>query len=516
MDIQEISSLIQKAAAAVNSNEKLALPIVAAKARREAQARPTDTALINASQVLTKMASDRTFISRDELRQVVERFGASHSKLSAVFADELGKQAERKPQTFVRDSNEGMSLDRDYAKFADPILSNALNGAFATTPKEQVYSATDSQRAQRAAYAQLIGIGIEPKDITTFAGREDLIIVQASHETPKGTAFALLPVELREGKAVMPSLFLSRAGFEDLSKEIYQKHIIDTAGKSFKVDGAKLLDVLQRVKKGSQSLCNDVELAAIKVASETGTPAIDQNSLLYAQMEDPHADIQLPKMAATEESKFAETLGKPDGVARFVHGDRVVEAGRAMLVRKFADMGYNSVQVKVDDVEEKKVFYAVAIGTGTGFKVPVEVSGTMVIPPKVAFAGDMVTAFSKQAIDEVVKSGLGGNKRALATASPCYDMKPTELLDVVKESVAEGNYIRAEDAINVLGEIDPHAQKVAIAHMMMNMGSELGNDPSSKDTTGKAEFSEMHRLASQPVYDAPQFMTHKIFFPEDA
>src|SRR5690606_38407791 len=418
---------------------------------------------------------------------------------------------ERKPQTFVRDSNEGMPLDRDYAKFADPILSNALSGAFAATPREQIYSATDSQKAQRAAYAQLIGIGIEPKDITTFAGRQDLIIVQASHETPKGTAFALIPVELREGKAILPSLFLSRAGFEDLGKQAYQKHIINTAGKSFRVDGSRLLDVLERVKKGSESIVNEVELAAIKVASETGTPAIDQNSLLYAQMEDPHADIQLPKMAATEESKFAETLGKPDGIARFIHGDRVVEAGRSMLVRKFSEMGYGSVQVKVADVEEGKVFYAVAIGVGTGLKVPVEVTGNMILPPKVVFANDAVTAFSKSAIDEVVKSGLGGNKRALATASPCYGMKPTELLDVVKESVAEGNYLRAEDAINVLGEVDPHAQRVAIAHMMMNMGCETG-----KQDPYESEHQSMRRIASQPVNDTPQFMTHKIFFPEGA
>src|SRR5690606_22948683 len=217
MDIQEISSLIQKAAAAVEANEKLALPIVAAKARREAQARPTDTALVKESHVLVHMASNEIFVSKDELRQVVERFSASHSKLSSVFAEELGKQAERKPQTFVRDSNEGMPLDRDYAKFADPILSNALSGAFAATPREQIYSATDSQKAQRAAYAQLIGIGIEPKDITTFAGRQDLIIVQDSHESPKGTALALHPVELRERQAHHPSHFHTCAGLTVIS-----------------------------------------------------------------------------------------------------------------------------------------------------------------------------------------------------------------------------------------------------------------------------------------------------------
>jgi hypothetical protein len=508
MDLNEITSLITQAAKAVTANEKLALPIVAAKARREAQARPTDVSLINASQVLTKMASDRTFISKDELRGVLERFNASHSKLLEIFADELGKQPERKPQTFVRDSNEGMSLDRDYAKFADPVLANALGAAFDKEPTERVFSQADAQRAQRAAYAQLVGIGVQPKDIKVFAGRKDIIVCQAIHETPRGVANILIPVELQEGKAVLPTMFFSNAGFEDLEKISYVNRMKLVAGKSFRVDGAKLLDTLEQFKKGSNTIVNEVEMAAIKIASEKGTPSLDSQSILYAKLEEPKKDVELPKAASTEESKFAETLGKPDGVARFIHGDRVVEAGRAMLVRKFAEIGFKNVQVRVADVEQDKVFYAVAIGTGTGLKVPVEVTGNMVVPPKIVFANGMVTAFSKHAITEVIQAADGGNKRALATASKCYDMKPTELLDVVKESIAEGNFIRAEEAINVLGEVDPHAQRVAIAHMMSNI-YEPGQNP-------EKEIAEMRRIANQPVIDTPQFMTHKIFFPEGA
>jgi hypothetical protein len=251
-------------------------------------------------------------------------------------------------------------------------------------------------------------------------------------------------------------------------------------------------------------------MAAIKVASVKGTPAMDQNSILYASLEDVKKDVQLPTFTPTKDTKFAETLSKPEGVARFIHGDRVVEAGRSMLVRKFAELGYNNVQIKVASVQKEKILYAVAIGTGTGLNVPVDVVGTMVAPPKIVFADGMVTAFSKEAISQVVREGTGGNKRALATASPCYDMKPSELLDVVKQSVAEGNFIRAEEAINVLGEVDPHAQRVAIAHMMMNITNEVGKDGPKK------EMAEMQRIASQPIKDTPMFMSYKIFFPEGA
>lgn len=508
MNINEITSLITKAAEAVEANEKLALPILAAKARREANASPTDVPLITASQVLTKMASDKTFISKDELRNIVQSFGASHSKLALVFAEELGKVPEHKPHTFVRDSNEGVSLDRDYQKFSDPVLANALAGAFSSTPEEKLYSVASAQKAQRAANAQLMSIGIVPKEIKTFAGRKDIIICQAVHETPKGIANVLIPVELQENKAVLPTMFFSRKGFENLEKGNYADHMISVAGKSFRVDGAKLLDILETVKNGTQSIVNDVEMAAIKVASEKGAPALDIHSVLYAKLDVEHPDVQLPKALPTEESKFAERLGKPEGIARFIHGDRVVEAGRSILIRKLAEFGYTNVQVKVSEALQDKILYAIAIGTGTGINVPLEVANNRVLPPKILFGGGYVTSFSKEGIQEVIKEGSGGNKRALAVASPCYDMKPSELVDVVKESINEGNFLRAEEAINVLGEVDKTAQKIAIAYMMTHI-YEPGQNPGE-------DMKDMVKAASQPVQDTPQFMTHKIFFPEGA
>lgn len=508
MNLKEITSLITKAAGAIEANETFALPVLAAKARREAAARPNDTHLVTASQVLTKMASDKMFINRSELENIVERFGATHSKLSSVFTEELGKRAEVKPQTFVRDSNEGMPLDRDYQRFSDPILSNALAGAFEATPAEKIYSTADAQRAQRAAYAQLIGIGCPPKEIKTFAGRKDIIICQAVHETPLGVANVLIPVDLIEGKATLPQLFFTPSGFEEFDKEAYETHVKKVAGKGFRVDGGKLLDVLEQVKRGELDIANDVEMAAIKLASEEGSTPSLENAIYYTELLEPKKDVEIPQLYETPETKFAETLGKPDGIARFIHGDKIVEAGRSLVVRKFAELGYKSIQAKVADVEREKIFYAVAIGTGTGFKVPVDVADGRVSPPQMIFADGIVTAFTKEAISEIVKSGTGGNKRALASASACYEMKPSELLDVVKEAVSEGNFIRAEEAINALGEIDVNAQKVAIAHMMSNIYAP-GQSPAE-------EMAMQHAVAKQPVRDTPQFMTNKIFFPEGA
>ena len=506
MNLQEITSLILNAADTVKNNEKLLLPVLAAKARKEAQARPTDVSLITASQVLTKMASNKNFITKDELADIINRFSTTQSKLTQVFSQELGKQ-DQGPRVFTRDSNEGVSIDHDYSRFVDPVLSNALQGAMEKTPLDKLYSSATAQKAHRAVHAQLLGMGAEPKRIETFAGRNDIIVCQASYDTPKGIAHSLIPVEIHEDKAVLPSLFLSRKGFCDLNKQNLIDHIKDVAGKPFKVDGSRLLDILNRVKNGEKEVVDTVKLAAIKMASERGSVATDSNGILYTQMDKPKSEVDLPLMPPTEESKFAEKLSKPEGVARFVHGDRVVEGGRAMLTRKFAEMGYH-VQIKVAEVEENKIFYAVGIGTSAGVKVPVEINGNRVHPPKIVFTGDSVAPFNKTVISEVLSGGAGGNKRSLAMVSPCYGLKPSELVDIVKEAIAQGNYIKAEDAINVLGEIDPVAQRIAISHMITNI-YEPGKEPGE-------DFQRMKEAASQPVQDVPQFMTHKVFFPEGA
>jgi hypothetical protein len=505
MDLKEISSFVKNFASTLEAQEKFALPIIAAKARREAKANQTDIPLITASQVLTKMAANKDFISRQELQNVVNSYNASHSGLSSVFAEELGAVSKAQVKTFKRDEHEGKKIEHDYNKLADPVLANALSGVFAKTPTSKVYSSDMAKRAERAAYSQLLALGIEPKEVSAFTGKEDMILCQASHETPKGYAHSLIPVEIKDNKALLPQLFLTASGFVELEKVAYLQHLLSVTGVNLKVNADKILEAFEQIKTGQEEPVNIVELAAIKLASETGTLSIDPNALYLQPEEETVKDVELLKMPATEESKFAETLAKPEGIARFIHGDKVTDSGRDMLTRKFASMGYRNVQIKVADVEQDKIYYAVGLGVGTGLKVPVEIVNKIVLEPKIVFANDMVSDFTKESLNEIVKAEDGGNKRALAMVSPCHGLNASELLTVVKESISEGNYLRAEDAINVLAEVDVNTQKIAIAHLAMVLNESKG----SKENT-----NHMQKLASQKVNDTPQFMSYKIFFPE--
>jgi hypothetical protein len=503
MKLDEIASVVNKAQAAIKANEKLPVPVLAAKASRAAQENPEDVALITASQVLNKMASKQTWISRAELNKIYDSLHNTQTKLAEVFAEELDRKPLARPKVFERSPDEGISLDRDYERVADPLLANALSAALDGSNQEKLYSPKDAKAAQRSCQAELLALGLEPKRVETFAGRNDFIICNAVYETPRGHSHVLVPVEMKQGKALLPNMFLGEQGFVDLSTEALAEHIKSTAGSSYRVDGQKLLEVLSTAKHGVKKIASDVEMAAMKVRAAKQAPAYDPNSILYQKIDDP-SESQLDVDAAAMEPahiKLSQRLVSPEGAAQFVFSQRTVEAGRQMLIRKMASFGYKNVQVRVADAEDDDIIYAVAVGTQAGIKVPVKVAGDKVLPATIFVAGDQFGAFNKEEVDAVVKSGAG-DPRMLAKASPSHGLTPNELVQRVKDAVNEGNYPKAEDAINVLGDVDKQAQKVAIAIMMQTLSG--GQD------------TPVTKTASQEVKDTPQFMTHKIFFPEGA
>jgi hypothetical protein len=503
MKLNEISAVVNKANEAIKANEKLPVPVLAAKASRAAQENPEDVSLITASQVLNKMASKQTWITRAEFNKIHDSLYNTQTKLAEVFAEELDRQPLARPKVFERSPDEGIGLERDYERVADPLLANALSAALDGSNQEKLYSPQDAKAAQRSCQAELLGLGLEPKRVETFAGRNDFIICNAVYETPRGQSHVLVPIEMKQGKALLPNMFLSEQGFVDLSAEALSDHIKNTAGSSYRVDGQKLLEVLSTAKSGIKKIASDVEMAAMKVRAAKESPAHDPNSIIYQKIDDPSVSELEVEAAPVEPEhvKLSHRLVSPEGAAQFIFSPRTVEAGRQMLIRKMVSFGYSNAQVRVADADDESIIYAVAVGTQAGIKVPVKVSGDKVLPATVIIAGEQLSPFSKEGVDEVVKGGAG-DSRMLAMASPSHGLTPNELVQRVKDAVAEGNFPKAEDAINVLGDVDKQAQKVAIAIMMQSLSGD--------------NETPVAKTASQQVHDTPQFMTHKIFFPEGA
>ncbi len=509
IDDAKLAQDLKKAAAALHANEKFVVPVLAVRAAKAAQENPHDAPLVTASNVLKKMASDnKMFISRLELNKLYDQLYSPNTKLAEVFAEELDRQSLPTPKTFQRSEFENADLSRDYQKIGDPVLLNALDAAFSEAKESRIYSGATAVSAEKSCVAELSANGLPPKKISVFAGQNDMIVCQASYDTPKGEAHVLVPVEIRDGHALLPTMFLSQAGFVELERGNLENHIVHTGGKSYKIDGQKLLEVLAVAKNGAVETVDEVELAAIQLRAERERPHT-ADGILYQQVDSPVEDIKDPEMPKTAEHEaFAKRLATPGGVAKQVFGDRVVEAGANMLRRKMASFGFSHSQVAVSAVEDNTILYSVAVDHSSGFKVPVKVQGGLVLPPTMAVASGNISDFSREGIVELLRTSQV-DSRSIAETSPSYGMKPSELMAQVREAIADGNLLKAEDAIDVLGEIDPQAQKRAMALLL-----ESFNPDSLKKVASEQKGCNMvvkNSVSKYPLCGHLNLPLHKVY-----
>lgn len=506
-----LTRTVNRAVEALHQGEKFPVPVLAVRAEKAAQANPHDVGIVTASNVLKKMASDnKTFISRKELNDIYERLNAPNSKLADLFAEELDRKPLQGP-TFMRRSDfEDSPVTTDYTKVGDSLLINALSTIFDEAPEAKLYSNKDAIKAKQACAAQLLAAGFEPKSVDVFTGQSDFIVCQASYETPKGKSNVLVPVELKEGRALLPTLFLTRFGFVEIAPEALKDHIVSTAGKNFKVDGEKLLNVLASAKYGVLEPVNDVELALMRVNASKETPMEHSiNGVLYQQIEDANPNIELPKVALEPEHEaFAKRLVSPAGLAKHMFGDRLVTAGANMLTRKMYEFGFGHTQIAVAGVEDDTIIYSVAVDRAAGFKVPVKVRDNRVLHPTIAIASGELGEFSKKGLSQLMKEAVV-DTRAIAQSSPVYNLKPSELMKQVRDGIAEGNMFKAEDAIDALADVDPDAQKRAIALLIESNNPETIEKVASEQRGCKMVVGS--NTSNHPICGHLNLPLHKVY-----
>lgn len=500
---KDLFNKIKTAAKVVNAQEKFLTSSLAVKAKKAAEIYPLDASIVQAASILEQSSKSNLFTSRAELNDLYDRLYVNNTKFKQVFAEELNRKELQAPKQYDSYSE----LLNDYEVVADPVLANALAGIFDGSNEYKPYSKEAASRAEKICNAALMEIDMVPSKISVFAGKNDIFLCNASYETPKGYANVLIPVETKNGSALFPTMFLGQNSFIDLDADKLKSHIISTAGFKFQVNAEGILDTLSQIKNGSKEpVVSDVELALIRLNSEksAGKEALSvDNSIIGMKLADlTDNSVKDPEYEKTAEHfEFAKRVQNPAGAAEFIHGKQAVSAGRDIIARKMAQFGYKNPQIKVSDCTDKQIKYAISIGVNTGLMTLVDVKDGNVLAPKIAIVSGRVGEFSKDGIRDLIKDNIPDIK-ALAAASLSAGLKPTELIQQVKDAVAEGNLIKAEDAINVLGDIDKSAQKVAIAILMTGLSN------------GK-KASTLAKEAEKRVYDVPVFNTYNVFYPEE-
>jgi hypothetical protein len=491
-----ITDSVNQLIKALDGAEQFAVAKLVRKAELAAENDPNDYPVITAGKVLSNYK--KAFITRSELSKIVNTVNASGSVLKQIFAEELSEKDERLVPVVNEPVNvEPVSINNIGS---DGLLRRAFESAMSPEKPYKIYSDAMAKGAIKVAKAELFGSGYEPTKLDIFAGNTDVIVVHATYDTIKGSAHVLVPVILNDGNPMFPDMFLGQSGFEELNKVNVGNHIKAVAGRPQKVDGQKLVAAFAAIKHGNiKKQSSEVEIAAAKLKLSKQASTFSTNQLLGVEIEDIAAPIPLPvgSEVTEEHNALSKRIASPDGGAKLLFGEKIVEAARNVVLRKIAAAGFGTVQASVIEFNDKSVTFAAKLSPQHAIKVPVKVAKTHVEEPKIAIAGNECGALTREGLSTLLKTA-SMDKRVLASVSASHGLTDRELFEAAVVAAGEGNIDKAEDALNVLATVNPAAFEVAKKAVIAAMSPRV-----EKVAEVKKEI---------PV----SFMSYKIFFPEGA
>lgn len=438
-DLNDFKKAMNTITAAIEANEKFLVGPLAVRLTKACDENPGDQTIYSLASFLRSKADKDMFISKAELNKVYDKLYTYGSEASSYLENELVKKDIKESTKMARD-NENFDLFRS----ADSSLVNALESVFDKTASYKPYSNEIAKLAENSCAKELSYFPVTPAKIEVIAGNEDVILCKASYETPKGQSHVLIPVEISEGKALFPSVFVTTAGFEDLNKDNLGKHLVKSAGKHFQVNVDTILNVIKTAKHGTTESLSDVERIVIKAELNKKAESYNHDSMFFEITEKTAGDVKL--VADSEDvQSFAERLGSTKGIAEITFGKKAVNAGKLMIIQAMKSFGHN-VQVAISDVNTDTVFYSASNGVG-GIKVPVKFANELPVPPSIALANGVVESFDEAGIDKLFNEG---DVKQAALSSVFYGSKPNELIETIKIAMSEQNFAKAEEALNVL------------------------------------------------------------------
>src|ERR1700722_19746348 len=219
----KIQQLVSTIAKSVESNERLATPVLAVKLAKCVVANPHDQTIGMVARVIKDMADKNTlFIRRAEFKDLARRYHSRNSKFAELFQEELG-EAPAEPTVTLSQRDD--SLKTNPYEVGDQVLANALNSVFDKNAPLKMYSQPLADKALKSVGNSLDAWNLSPVSLTVAAGNEKFIVIQADYETPKGVTSFFVPVEIENKGIVEASVFMGNAGPQELNHNTIKPYL---------------------------------------------------------------------------------------------------------------------------------------------------------------------------------------------------------------------------------------------------------------------------------------------------
>jgi len=451
MSFDQLQKLVGSLSKTVDSQEKIAIPLLKVKLAKCLEMYPHDQTIGSMHRVVEQLSfNNNIFIRKAELQNLYKRLHSRNTKFAELFQEELGQTDQLPtPTLYQRDSN---TSQVEINNTGDAVLANALESVFDKNMPVKLYSKDLANKAQKLVLSMLDGINLKPNAISVANGSDKFIIVKADYDTPKGITSFYVPVETKDNKALNPSLFMGNAGPQEIDHNTVKKYVTSFAGNKLNVNAEAIVSVLNKAASENTEISSaELALANLK-ASRLNKEQFFANQITGQKIDDVvRGDVKLAK--SNEFESFEKQFSSPLGVANLTFGKEKVASGRESVVRDLLDFGFANAQVTVTNSDKSTIFYGISLDAGaTAFVVPFKLVNGKLIKPSVLICNGSVIPFDKSGINKLYSEKQSDYKIA-AAASPQFGLKPADLIQNIRNAMVSGNHSLAEDALNVLHQM---------------------------------------------------------------
>lgn len=465
MSRDKIQQLVGNLAKALDANQKLATPILAAKLAKCAAANPQDKTIGMVARVVQNMATKTVFMRKAELKSLYHQYHTVGTKFAELFQEELGEAPAEPSVTYEQRDD---SVKTNAYEVGDQVLANALESVFDKHLPLKMYSQPVAERAMRSVGTTLDAWSLKPSKLTVGDGNDKFIVIKADYETPKGVTSFYVPVEVKKNDVVAPEVFMGNTGPEDLNHSTIKAYLTQQAGTKTKVGATDILSALTAAASDKREV-TAAELAVTRLnATRQGKSEFFEGQVVGLKVDAAaKKDVELPK--SDEFFSFEQKFTTPQGLASWRFGTEKVATARNHITRELQSFGFTSPQVVVTGNDDNTIFYGVSLDTGkVAFTIPVKVANDKLQKPTVMLCNGSIATFDRAGINGLVSENKSDRKVA-AVASNMASLKPSEIVNNLRQALADENYAKAEDALNVLAN-SGDAKAYALAFQLYMSG----------------------------------------------
>ena len=429
--INKISSHIE--------NEQFLLEPLCIKSASLAEQYPWDQTSVQMARFFQKKAEKSLTISKTDINSAYRNYFTTNNKFAANFDSLLTKTELAKPKVIAS------FAETELKPIVDKSLVEDLSGFF-NKETDKPLSPALANLAIKSCLTELNKFECPPCKVSVAHANDKIAICLASFLTPKGESSVYIPIEVLEKQALLPTVFLSKQGFLDLNKEDLHHSIRENAGIKQNVNLHSMLNLITTAKFGIKSTNKVADIVLKTKLDDLKTQAIAKDK---SSIKDTFFSIDKeanPIKLNTEYQSLSNELLSKTSEAKYKFGSAFT-AAKDLLVSSLNKFGYNC-QVSVADVDDETVYYAVAINNNV-FKTPIKIANNKFNLPEIILIAGNIMPFNKDSIESIIKE----NKldyETLSSVSPAYELKASELINIIKEATNEKNYQKAEIALDAL------------------------------------------------------------------